>query len=150
MTRAMPAVVISVRPARAEDADALAVLSTQLGYPSTREDLLRRLSVIEGRPHHAVFAAEVDGVIAGWAHVLIDIHLESGEFAEVAGLVVDERLRGKGVGSRLLDAAEAWARERGAVTVRIRSNVIRADAHRFYRNALYSVRKEQKVFEKRF
>ena len=141
---------VSVRPAGPDDASALAALAAQLGYPSTADDLVRRLAVIDARPHHAVYVAEFNGVVAGWVHVLMDLHLESGEFAEIAGLVVDEKTRGTGVGLRLLAAAETWARERNADVVRVRSNVIRGGAHAFYVHAGYSLRKEQKVFEKRF
>lgn len=141
---------IAIRPARSADAAALAALAGQLGYPSTEADILRRLVMIEDRPQHAVFVAEADGAVAGWVHVLLDLHLESGEFAEIAGLVVDEHRRGAGVGQRLLVSAEAWARDQGAGTVRVRSNVVRTEAHGFYAKAGYAVRKRQTVFEKRF
>ncbi|HEY3676065.1 MAG TPA: GNAT family N-acetyltransferase, partial [Candidatus Tumulicola sp.] len=67
----------------------------------------------------------------------------------IAALVVDESERGNGTGAALLQAAEAWARERGVRCIRVRSNVIRADAHRFYEREKYAPLKDQRVFEKR-
>lgn len=140
---------ILLRPARADDAAALAALATELGYSSTPEEMTARLALVAERPLHAVIVAEADGRVAGWLHVAAEFHLESGEFGEIAGLVVDGRLRGRGVGKLLLAAGEAWARERGLRQLRVRSNVIRSGAHAFYESAAYALRKQQKVFEKR-
>ncbi len=41
------------------------------------------------------------------------------------GLVVDEAIRGAGIGAQLLAAAEVWARERGCTEMRVHSNVVR-------------------------
>ena len=50
----------------------------------------------------------------------------------VEDLAVDPRERSKGVGKALLDAAKAWARERGASHLELDSAPARTDAHRFY------------------
>ena len=52
--------------------------------------------------------------------------------ATLDSIVVDEKHRGKGIGSALLKATEAWAREQGLADVRL--NVIEANkgAMRFY------------------
>jgi len=68
--------------------------------------------------------------------------------AEVGGLVVDSRARGKGIGRTLMTAAEAWARERGYTRLMLRSNTIRAEAHRFYQNLGYTIVKSQHKFQK--
>lgn len=53
-----------------------------------------------------------------------------------------------GVGATLLAAAEAWAAARGHDTLRVRSNVIRVDAHRFYERLGYERVKQSLVFQK--
>lgn len=95
---------------------------------------------------HAVFVAEVEEEVVGWLHVQGRELLESDRFAEITGLVVDQLHRGKGLGKSLLRAAEAWAREHGFKTMRVRSNVIRVDTHRFYEGAGYRVIETQKAF----
>ena len=45
-------------------------------------------------------------------------------------------------------AAEAWARERGCLAVRVRSNVVRERAHAFYRREGFREIKTQQVLEK--
>lgn len=141
----------TIRPATPQDAARLAELSTQLGYPATSKDILGRLDRIFGSGEHAVYVAEArepETRIAGWVHVFVSRLLEEDSQAEIGGLVVDEAWRGRGVGALLMACAERWAREQGSTTVRVRSNVIREEAHAFYEKLGYSVVKSQKVFRK--
>ncbi|HKW50770.1 MAG TPA: GNAT family N-acetyltransferase [Candidatus Eisenbacteria bacterium] len=129
---------------RIEDTAAVARLATQLGYPSTAAQIERRLHALEESPDARVLVAEApDGAVLGWIHVFGRRMLESDPDAEIGGLVVDEAARGRGVGSALVASAEAWARERGYDIVSVRSNVIRAEAHEFYKSRGYQVLKSQ-------
>ena len=139
---------ISIRPARSDDAAALAELSTQLGYPAAADTLNQRLERVRGDGVGEVFVATVDGRVLGWTHVVPRLHLEEVPFAELAGLVVADGARGAGVGAALLSAAEHWAREHGFAQFRVRSNVVRERAHRFYLREGYVERKRQVVFDK--
>jgi ribosomal protein S18 acetylase RimI-like enzyme len=56
--------------------------------------------------------------------------------------------RRRGVGRRLVDGAEAWARERGLSSMRLRSRVTRVEAHAFYRRLGYEPVKQQLQFRK--
>lgn len=148
MTTARRATEVVIREARAEDAARIAELSTQLGYPATEEQVTRRFAVLPGDGRHAIYVAEVDGRVAGWTHVGLSLLLESDLQAEVNALVVDEEQRGRAIGAQLMERAEEWARERGCVAVRLRSNVIRERAHAFYERLGYKVIKTQKAFRK--
>jgi GNAT superfamily N-acetyltransferase len=139
---------VAIRPATNADASAIAALSTQLGYPSTEEAIVVRMGVLEARGTTAVLVAAIAGSVVGWIAVREDLSLESGAFAEIAGLVVDEASRGRRVGESLVAAAENWARERGQTRMRVRSNVIRERAHAFYRRLGYAETKRQTVFDK--
>jgi len=138
-----------IRRARAEDAEAVAGLSDQLGYPTSPEEVERRLRRILGDDGHALFVAEDrDGKVIGWVHIYLCPLVEVALQAEVGGLVVDERHRGQGVGQRLLEWAEQWAAQKGCSAVTVRSNVIRERAHRFYARLGYRTVKTQRVFTK--
>lgn len=50
----------------------------------------------------------------------------------VEDMAVDPERRSEGIGKALLDAAKAWARERGATHLELDSGEARVDAHRFY------------------
>ena len=75
--------------------------------------------------------------------------MESDPDAEIRGLVVDEEARSGGLGQKLVEAAESWARERGHNWMSVRSNVIRERTHRFYERLGYGRAKTQHKFRKR-
>jgi GNAT superfamily N-acetyltransferase len=139
---------VSIRPAVPDDAAALADLSRQLGYPVDAATLRERLGKIKAQRVGEIFVASHGDRVVGWTHVVPRMHLEEGAFAELAGLVVDESARNLGVGAALLAAAESWARDHEFERLRVRSNVIRERAHRFYLREKYAERKRQVVFEK--
>ena len=134
---------LRLRRAKSADAQQIAVLSGQLGYPATAAQMRGRLRGIKPASQHAA----KDGVI-GWVHVSRDVLLESEIRAEVNGLVVAEGQRSLGAGARLLAAAEDWARKNGCKGMSVRSNVIRERAHKFYERHGYEHYKTQKSFRK--
>jgi len=141
--------VTTLRAATAADAEALASLSDQLGYPADASAIVRRLDGIAAHDAGVVLVAVgAQGAISGFAHVQPRRLLIAEPFAELVALVVAEAARGQHVGSALLAAAEAWAREQGLVNMRVRSNVIRERAHGFYLREGYAEKKRQAVFLK--
>ena len=91
-----------------------------------------RLEELLADPKHIVYVAEEAGTVVGWIHGFYTLRVETDPFVEIGGLVVDERQRGRRIGERLVERVLTWARERGVQTVRVRSNVVRTDGHRFY------------------
>ena len=105
---------VEVRQMRPADTSAVAALTTQLGYPSTEDEIRRRYDLIKDRWDARVFVAQHAGnVIIGWIHVQATYMLASDARAEIWGLVVADKARGIGVGRRLVEAAEEWALMRG-------------------------------------
>lgn len=139
---------MNLRPAHEDDAAAVASLSIQLGYPAVREETATRLRSLAGHPDHAVLVAEDDATVIAWIHIRGSHLVESAPFAEIAGLVVDERHRGQKIGESLVEAAARWARERGYATLRVRSNTIRERAHAFYERQGFERIKTQVVLSR--
>lgn len=136
---------MQIRRARPEDREALARLATQLGYPSSPEQMAERLARVAGDPLHVVFVADAGDGPVGFAHVLETRTIESPAHAEIAGLVVAEGARGRRIGQQLVAAAVEWAGGRALPELRVRSNVMRLDAHRFYEREGFRLAKTQKV-----
>ncbi|MGH8447555.1 MAG: GNAT family N-acetyltransferase [Solimonas sp.] len=144
----MSAAGLTLRPAAVDDAAAIARLSGMFGYEADADAHAGRLTLLLGRPEHAVWIADIDGEIRGWLHAMQRLSLESASYVEIAGLVVDEAARSQGIGARLVQAAEAWAVALGLREMRVRSNIIRERAHAFYERAGYRAIKDQRVFAK--
>ena len=130
------------------DAEAVARLTGELGYPATADQIARRFARIEGRADQAVFVAEDGGAPIAWLHVAAHPYLESDATAEILGLIVCEGRRSAGVGAALVAAAETWARRAGCTALRLRSRITRDRAHTFYERIGFRRIKTQYAFEK--
>jgi GNAT superfamily N-acetyltransferase len=141
---------LTIRAPEAADYARLAELAGELGYPSTAADIARRLSALPKiSPHHAVFVAQRPAEpIAGWICLAMQGTVESDAHVEVTGFVVGAEFRSQKIGEKLLKRGEEWAREQGAHSMRLRSNVIRDRAHAFYIREGYEHYKTQKALRK--
>ena len=140
---------IAIRPMRPEDAARVAELTTELGYPSTEDEIRRRYGLIINRPDASLFVAhDARNVVVGWIHVQATHLLECDARAEIWGLVVGEIARGTGVGRRLVEAAEEWALRRGLRAMAVGSNERRTEARGFYEHLGYKLAKTQNAFRK--
>ncbi len=124
-------------------------LTQQLGYTVTLSELKGNLETLLAAGNNLVEVAVLDQRIIGWLHVQQNISLESGNYCEITGLIVDAAHRSKGIGKVLVDHAKQWARERGFTKLRVRSNVKRQKAHEFYFREGFKEVKEQKSLEAR-
>ena len=139
---------ILIRPAKLEDALALADLSKQLGYPASAAALQARIQKLSD-PSILLLVAEIpSGQVVGWIQGCVITFLMSDTFVELAGLVVDEYFRGLKIGEKLVTALENWSRDQGVSTIFVRSNAIREDAHRFYYRLNYQKIKTSLTFQK--
>jgi len=137
-----------IREALPQDYARIAELAGQLGYPSSPDEIAKRLDGMQHSNEHAVFVAQVGSEIAAWLAVFVYRVVEADARAEISGFVVDERYRSQRVGMHLLARAERWAREKGCRAIGLRSNVIRDRAHAFYERHGYQHVKTQKSFRK--
>ncbi|MGD0173510.1 MAG: GNAT family N-acetyltransferase [Anaerolineales bacterium] len=129
---------ISIREAWPSDSADVAQLITQLGYPSSENEIAQRMTVLSRLPEHATFVAELDGRVVGLVGAYLDYALEiNGSYGRLMGLVVDESFRGRGIGKRLLEWIEGWLRNRGATRLTLTSGKQRIKAHKFYRDLGY-------------
>ena len=148
MTNPASHLQVAVREVRIDDADAVARLTGELGYPVTPEEMADRIQTQTAQPDHAIFVACQDAKVVGWIDVRVSHHLQSGAAAEIGGLVVSTEARSLGIGGTLLARAEIWAHERGIRRMVVRSQIARERAHRFYLERGYQRTKTSAVFSK--
>jgi ribosomal protein S18 acetylase RimI-like enzyme len=125
--------VIAVRIATSADAELVAALTALLPQlsrsapPPTPEQLAR----IVADPDTVLFVAEEDGRIVG-SLTLVAFEILTGRRAWIEDVVTDATMRGRGVGSALVEAAVAHAEALGTRTVDLTSRPEREDANRLY------------------
>jgi len=131
--------ILTIRPACADDLPAVRKLLAQLGYDLDKGEVGRRYEAVSNARDHAVFVAEQDGAVVGLMHLYVRPGLDKPPEVIVQALVVDEVARGAGIGRRLMDTAELWAAERGFTSVALTSHVARSEAHAFYQRLGYQI-----------
>ena len=119
--RTAEAGLITIRQARPGDIARMAELledlfSIEKDFAPDPEKQVRGLCALVADPsgRSCVLAAEKDGRVVGMVTVQTLISTaEGGRVGLVEDVVVDRALRGRGIGTRLLDEAAAWSRRRG-------------------------------------
>ena len=128
---------MTTRPAAATDAEAIAALFTDEGYPAGPSDIVERLTRFSSE-HSQVVVAEHEGVVLGFIAVHALPRFEHDDrILRVLALVVDAGARERGVGRRLMAEAERIAGELGAAFVEVTSGHHRPDARRLYESMGY-------------
>jgi len=123
---------VSLRHAVLGDVPAIAGLVTQLGYPTAAAAMQPRLKRMLTLSHHAIVVAECSGEVVGVAGACVDHGVELDAYGRITALAVDEKWRGRGVGTLLVRHVEHWCRERGADRVTLTSGHHRSESHKFY------------------
>ncbi len=132
---------VRIRAAERKDAGAvLDALEWLFAPPGARPDdwdperARKALDEAISSPDALVLLAELeDGLLVGYCTVYHGPHtIRFGMRAWLEELAVHPDRRSAGIGARLLDAARAWARQRGASHLKLDSALPRTEAHRFY------------------
>jgi ribosomal protein S18 acetylase RimI-like enzyme len=130
---------VKLRRARAADAKDVALLMTELGYPSTAVDVKERLHrSLTGRTSCCLVAQSASEVIGLMSAELVPYFPTGTTICRVTSLVVSSRHRRRGVGEKLLAAAAEFAREHACSGIEVTSAERRVDAHRFYEKLGFS------------
>ena len=137
---------ISIRSALENDAEAIARLAGDLGYP-VEADLMRiRVqAMLTSATDLLLVAVDSSKGVVGWLQAHAALIIESGFRVEITGVIVSPVFRRRAVGRSLVAKAEDWAETISAETVVVRSN---AKTHSFYLALRYTSIKTQMVYQK--
>jgi len=123
------------RDAEPSDADWIAGLLSDEGYPAGGSDIVRRLERFAeiGSP---VRVAEHEGDRLGFVAIHLAPRFEHDDFlARVIALVVDPSVRSRGIGRALLAEVDRIAADAGAAFVEVTAGHHRQDARRLFEAA---------------
>ena len=128
---------IVLRPATAADAERIAALFTDEGFPAGSSDIVSRLQHF-ATPQSTVVVAATGGEILGFIAVHVVPRFEHGDsFVRILALVVDPGVRERGVGRILMAEAERIGRDAGAVFTEVTAGHHRSDARRLFESLGY-------------
>ena len=134
MTDAQP---VTLRPATASDAERIASLFTDEGFPAGPTDIVDRLGRFDSE-YSRVVVADHGGEVLGFVAVHALPRFEhSDRIARIVALVVDPGVRERGIGRLLIAEAERIGHEVGAAFAEITAGHHRADARRLYEELGY-------------
>ncbi len=137
---------LSVRPARVEDSDAVALLVAQLGYPTNREEVRRRLTRLLEASDVGVLVADRDGEVVGAASFhFFELLYRPRPQCRITALVVGSDHRRGGIGTALVEAVERAAREHGCWRLELTTRPERPEAMPFYTVLGFSERRHRLV-----
>lgn len=128
----------TIRPATQDDIPAMVGLLAQLfaiesDLAIDRAAQARGLAMLLRRADALALVATRAERVVGMTTVQLTVSTARGGLsAGVEDVVVDSPHRGSGIGRRLLAAAEAWARERGALRIALLADETNAPALDFY------------------
>jgi len=125
----------TIRVAAKADVPALAALITELGYPTTPDEMAVRFEDIAALHDYRTYVAIAANVVAGMIGLSKNHFYEhNGVYIRVAALVVHPGYRKQGIGKALMQTAEDWAKETDATAILLNSGQRkeREAAHTFY------------------
>lgn len=124
---------LTIRDATRADADGVAALLADLGYPASTEAAAAHIARFTEDPASRLQVAATAGGLIGLVATHIVPRLDDDRFScRVTDIVVSASHRRSGIGSALMTAAEHEARRTGAPRLDLSSGEWRADAYAFY------------------
>jgi ribosomal protein S18 acetylase RimI-like enzyme len=115
-----------------------------LGEPEAYDcsKLYANLEKIISHDDSALFVAKVAGQVLGFVEIYVrqdepNPARVSRTYGHLQSLMVDEGFRRRGVGTRLVEAAEQWAREKGAAEMQLDTWEFAAGSLEFYEHSGY-------------
>lgn len=142
---------ILIRECIKDDAQSIYLLNKyEMGYDYPVDKQIKKIIDVIDSEKDKIYVAVKDDKIVGYIHVNDYDVIYMDHLKNIMGIAVDSHYRKLGIGKKLLQQAEKWAKDTGASGVRLVSGESRTGAHEFYRHCGYESHKKQLNFIKMF
>ena len=123
---------LTIRAAAVADADRLASLLTDEGYPAGPSDLARRIERFSAPGSGVLVAEQADEVLGFVAFDRVPRFESEGWFIRIVTVVVDPGARERGIAKTLLGEVERVARDEGVEFLEVTAGHHRPDARQLF------------------
>lgn len=138
----------TIRRAEVSDADDIYYINkTSLGYDYDPEKQKLKIKSVLIDNSQVLFVADVGNKVVGYIHLTNYDVIYADNFKNCLGLAVDNDYKRQGIGSALIIHGKKWAKQNGAVGIRLCSGIERENAHKFYLSQGFEENKIQKNFK---
>lgn len=142
---------IEIRECKIDDAEGIYILNkNSLGYDYPLEKTREKLYRISNKDGYKILVAVYEDDIVGYieAHDYESLYQDS--LVDIMALMVSKDCQGKGIGKKLVNEIELWAKENNYIGLRLVTRIDREQAHGFYERLGFKEMKIQKNFKKFF
>jgi GNAT superfamily N-acetyltransferase len=121
-----------------------------MGYKYPVDQTKIKLEYLLKSDKDKIFVATVQDIVVGYIHANDYDLIYAPHMKNIMGIAVSSEYKKQGIGKAMLTEVEKWAKETGALGVRLVSGSTRIGAHEFYRRCGYDGGKQQLNFKKYF
>jgi ribosomal protein S18 acetylase RimI-like enzyme len=130
---------IAVRSATIADSERVARLVSGLGYPTSSEQMCKRLeSILSDKDYATLIACDGEQIVGFIGTRVGSLYESDGHYGQIMALAVAANYQRRGIGRMLVQAAESMLIARGVAVLVVTSGNHRPDAHAFYEKSGYT------------
>lgn len=109
------------------------IFKLSLGYDVSLTDLKQRINDMLSSGYYEILVAEDNSLIVGFIGLQKSLCFEDpGIVLRIIALGVSNKYQGKGIGTKLIEEAEEYAKENNISILLVNSGLKRLQAHKFY------------------
>lgn len=131
---------VTIREIAKQEMPSIFPFIKQLNKDMTEERFTALLGLMLEKGYRCAGAFDAEGKLVGISGFWELVRFWCGTHVDIDNVVTDENLRGQGIGKKLIDWIEDWARKQGYTFAVLDSYTHNSDSHRFYFREGYIIR----------
>lgn len=123
---------MQIRLAQINNSDSISHLLLQLGYTLSSAEVESMIFSHRQQDNDIYVMVQAEDIVAVMSLIYFDYFPDAKRICRITSLVVDEQLRGHGLGRKFVSFAKARAIDKQCYSLELTTNIRRHQTHRFY------------------
>ena len=124
---------IQFRKIKKQDIESFIDICKDIGYDLRYENISNRIrDLSKTETSDLILAVDESKTILGWIQIEICNFILIEKCANIKGLFIDKKFRGRKIGKMLINQAYNWAKQNNCTGITISTHKSRIDSHDFY------------------